>query len=239
VGKSSGSDSTLSIDGPYLEIAGDRFGPQLARLSYGKGTVYVAPDPLLFTNYALAQPDNAVLVSNLIRSAVPAGAPIVFDESVSLGSAAQGNIPKTLPYYLWQPPARWALLQLILAGLLLWMLVGRRMGQEVPLAEGGPVTRASQFALAMGSLFYRAGRPRAAGEIIGETFRRKLARRLGMSPAERDIVLAQRAHELSGLPLDMLDYLLLQSKAPADTDAEVLRDAQAMEEVLSKLGADR
>jgi hypothetical protein len=97
------------------------------------------------------------------------------------------------------------------------------------------VTRAGQFAQAMGLLFRKANRPKAAAEILGEEFRRSLARRLGLSPNDPDEILAAAAERATGLPSRFIDRLLLKSKNPATTDAEALADAQDMEQVLRHL----
>ncbi len=232
VKQASGSPRTFEITRRHLEIAGPPSG-SLARLDIGEGHVFIAPDALLFTNYALSKPDNAVLVSNLLRAHVPGGA-VYFDER-SHGENAANTAPDTLISHLKKPPVSYAIGQLLLAGLLFWAFAGRRLGAPVALPEGGPVTRASQFAAAMGALFLKTNRPQAAAAIIGARFRRRLAHRLGLSPAENDAVLARRAQEIAAIPFEVTDRLLLQSRAPAQTVGEALRDAQEMELVLRKL----
>jgi hypothetical protein len=213
----SGTDRSLRLNNrPYLEIAGAPDSIQLAAIPYGKGRVFVAPDALLFTNYALSKPDNAVLISNLIR-AHETGGTVYFDERAH-GEDLQSEIKPSLLYYLWRPPLRYALLQLLVAGLLLWAFFGRRLGAPVPLPDGGPVTRASQFAAAMGALFHKVHRPRAAATIIGEDFRRQLTKRLGLSIADSDELIAQRASEATGFSSRVVDRLLLNAKTPDDDE---------------------
>jgi hypothetical protein len=226
--------STLEVERPFLEIAGSDSGAQVARLRYGRGLVIVTPDPMLFTNYALGRPDNAVFVSNLIRLSRPErGAAIYFDERRSSGPAAGGH--ETLLTALWNSPARYAILQLALAAALVWALYGRRLGAPVPLRESGPVTRASQFALAMGGLFQKAQRPQAAARILAEEFRRALVRRLGMSSADSDAAIARRAAETAGTSPQTIECLLAQARTPAGNESDALEAAQEMEQVLRRL----
>lgn len=232
VRKASGSAGTVPISRAHLEIAGPP-GGTLARLDIGKGQVFVAPDALLFTNYALSKLDNAVLVTNLLRVHVRSGA-VYFDERHE-GENGTNVLPPNLANYLVKPPISYAMLQLLVAGLLFWAFAGRRLGAPVALPDSGPVTRASQFAAAMGALFAKTNRPQAAAAQIGTQFRRRLAHRLGLSPAENDVVLAKRAEEVAGIPFEVTDRLLLQSRAPVSTMSEALRDAQEMELVLRKL----
>jgi hypothetical protein len=233
VSKAQGSSGGLEIDRPHLELAGSPVDAQLAEIPYGKGRVFVAPDALLFTNYALSKPDNAVLVSNIIRLHAPEGALVVFDERQH--GESEEKIEESWLYYLWRPPLRYAVIQLFLAAILAAILYGRRLGSPVPLPDAGPVTRASQWAGAMGALFQKVGRPRAAGEIIGEDFRRQLTRRLGLSITDDDELIAARAAEASGIPARVIDRLLLQAKVPDNDEARTLRDAQDMEKILRSL----
>lgn len=228
----SGSARSMEINAPYLEIAGPP-GGTIARRRVGNGLIFAFPDALLFTNYALSRGDNANLVTNFLRVHAPSGA-VYFDERNG-GKAALNTAPLTLWGYLRRAPASYALWQLGIAGLLFWAFAGRRLGTPVALSPAAKVTRASQFAGAMGALFAKVGRPQAASAIVGARFRQKLAQRLGMSPSESDAILARRALEVAGIPFEVTDRLLLQSRAPAQTAGEALRDAQEMERVLDRL----
>jgi hypothetical protein len=232
VKKASGSSRSFQVGRPHLEVAGSP-GGIIARIDAGAGHVFVLPDALLVTNYALSKDDNTTLVTNLLRAHAPKGA-VYFDER-NHGKSAPAPESTSLISYLKKPPVVYAIWQLLVAGLLFWAFAGRRLGAPVPIPGSGPVTRASQFAAAMGALFSKTNRPKAAATLIGNRFRRRLAQRLGLSPADSDAVLARRAQEVSGIPFEVTDRLLLQSRAPAVTVAEALRDAQQMEAVLRQL----
>jgi len=231
----SGSGDEVKTTRPALEIAGSPAGSHIARVAYGKGRIFLMPDALLFTNYALSKPDNAVLVTNLIGLHVAPGAGAVYFDERQHGEEVKPKFKPTLLYYLWQPPLRYAILQLLGAALLLWAFYGRRLGAPQPLPDAEPVTRAGHFAVAMGALFHKAHRPRAAATITGEEFRRALTRRLGLSIADSDEAIARRAGEATGLPAQMIERLLLNAKAPSDHEAQILSDVQEMEIVLRKL----
>ena len=231
-----GASGSFGVGRPYVAVAGAP-GGTLARIPYGKGQVWAAPNAWIFTNYGLSQPDTAVLVSNLVRTqAPPLGArnAVYFDER-NHDETERPPRPDTLINRLKKPPISTAIWQLLIAGALLWIFAARRLGAAVPLPTRGPVTRASQFAQAMGAMFAKTSRPAAAADIIGQDFRKRLAARLGLSPSENDAVLARRAHELSGVPYEVVDRLLLQTRTPATNDAQALRDAQEMEAVLQRV----
>ena len=229
---------TMTVNRRHLEIAASPLNCELARIAWGKGTVIVLSGAMICTNRGLSMADNAELLVNLIRVTAPSGT-VYFDEREhgELNPTAAMDPHPGMLYFLWRPPVRWGLLQAIFAALLFWALASRRLGTPIPLPGGGPVTRASQYASAMGTLFQRADRPAGAARIVGETFRRKLAARLGLSPADADAVLARRAQELAGLPYDAVDRLLLHSVSPSETDSEALHDAQEMEYVLRRLNS--
>jgi hypothetical protein len=231
------SSNTLTIYGQYVDLAGTPVNSQIALITLGQGRVIVTPDATLFTNYALSHPDNAALVSNMVRANAGPGSGTVYFDERDHGDSADNKVTPNLLYYLWRPPARYAVLQLLCAGLLLWGYYGRRLGAPVPFPDGDPVTRAGHFALAMGQLFEKAGRPRAAATIVGENFRRTLTRRLGMSVEDADTAITARAAEFTGLPAEMIDRLLLAASAPSDNDARALSDVQEMEIVLRRLNA--
>ena len=231
-----GDAGNFGIERSHVAVAGAP-GGTIARIPYGKGQVWAVPNAWMFTNYGLSKPDTAVLVTNLLRAqAPPVGArKVVYFDERNHDETERPPVPDTLINRLKRPPISTALWQLLFAGVLLWIFASRRLGAAVPLPTSGPVTRASQFAQAMGALFSKTSRPAAAADIIGQDFRKRLAARLGMSPSENDAVLARRAHELSGVPYEVVDRLLLQTRTPAHSEAQALRDAQEMDAVLQQL----
>ena len=236
VGKAVGAKGNFGVGRGHVEVASAP-GGTLARVPYGQGQIWLAPNAWMFTNYGLSQPDTAVLVTNLLRTqSLPQGArkAVYFDQREH-DENERPPIPDTLINRLKKPPISTALWQLLLAGVLVWIFASRRLGTAVPLPTRGPVTRASQFAQAMGALFSKTSRPAAAAQIIGGDFRKRLASRVGLSPSEDDAVLARRAHELSGVPYEVIDRLLLQTRTPATNDAGALHDAQEMDAVLKRL----
>ena len=231
-----GAGGNFGVGRGYVAVAGAP-GGNIARIPFGKGQVWAVPNAWIFTNYGLSKPDTAVLVTNLVRTqAPPVGArnAVYFDER-DHDEAERPPAPDTLINRLKKPPISTAIWQLFIAGALLWIFASRRLGAAIPLPTRGPVTRASQFAQAMGALFAKTSRPAAAADIIGQDFRKRLASRLGLSPSENDAVLARRAHELSGVPYEVVDRLLLQTRTPATNEAQALRDAQEMDAVLQQL----
>jgi len=231
--------TALSVSRKHINVAGLGATPGgvVVREDYGKGRVWLFPDAWMLSNYGLWQGDNATLVANLLRvHDAKAGGKAYFDERHHNDSLAP-PAPDDWAARLRERPVVFALWQLIVAGLGTLALVGRRLGNPVALPTQAPVTRASGFARAMGGLLLKASRPKAASQIIGESFRARLARRVGLSPRESDEVLSNRAHEISGIPLETLSRALIASRAPATDETSALRDAQAMERILRQLSS--
>jgi|GEM_PF-2323398 len=233
VKKAQASAGFLEVGRPHLPLARISSNTQLAQIPYGKGRVFVVPDALLFTNYALSKPDNAVLLSNLIRLHASEKSLVIFDERQH--GETEEKFEENWLYYLMQPPLRYAVIQIFVAALLVALLYGRRLGTPVPLPDAGPVTRASQWAQAMGALFQKVGRPRAAGEILAEDFRRQLARRLGLSINDSDALIAARASEAGGGSARAIEHLLQRIRTSSDNEAQVLHDSQEMDKILRSL----
>ena len=222
---------------PNVQVFGNRGEAQLMLILYGKGRVFLMGDALLWTNLALSKAPNAILATNLIRAHHAPGALVIWDERQHddpAGSVEQAVTPNVL-YYLWRPPLRWAVLQVLAGLLLVWAFASRRLGHAVPLPDAEPVTRASQWALAMASLFQKAERPQTAATTTGEEFRRQFALRLGCSPADSDATIVARAAMQLDIPASHLDHLLLRARTPSDNPAQMLRDAQEMELLLRTL----
>lgn len=212
-------------------------GGSLSRVDEGRGHIFLIPDAWMLTNYGLSHPANATLVANLVRVhlANANGGAAYFDERQhdnTLAPPASDDWPARLR----QKPVVFAVWQLLVVGLGTLALVSRRLGAPVPLPTNAPVTRASGFARAMGGLLLKASRPKAAAQIIGESFRARLAKRVGMSPRESDEVLSARASEISGISREVLSRALMNSRAPATNETSALRDAQEMERLLDQLG---
>ncbi len=240
---SSGTNLTLSTSrGAPLATRGtlqiaSAPGGSLMRLDEGKGHIFVFPDAWMLCNFGLSKPANATLVANMVRVHLTSanGGKAYFDERQHNNDLVAPT-PDDWPARLRQKPVVFAVWQLILVGLGTLVLVSRRLGTAVPLPSTAPVTRASGFARAMGGLFLKATRPKAAAQIIGDSFRTRLARRVGMSPRDSDDMLAARASEMSGIDRDLLSRALIASRAPATDETSALRDAQQMERILEQLG---
>ena len=237
----SAPSTPLELNGPspHLDIAGSTgwITGAVTRVDWGKGQIFFFPDAWMLSNYGLSQPSNATFIANLVRVHIanPSGGAVYFDERQHDNTLA-APAPDDWPARLRQRPVVFAVWQLIVVGLGALALVSRRLGSPVALPSQAPVTRASGFARAMGGLLLKAGRPKAAAQIIGESFRARLARRIGLSPRESDEVLGARAHEISGIPRETLSRALIASRAPATDETSALRDAQLMERILEELG---
>jgi hypothetical protein len=190
---------------------------RLIRLSHGIGV----------TNRFLDQNDTAEFYLNLIRSAAPEGATIVFAE------AAFGNSSGESVFDLfggWTKAARWqALLLLAMIGITLGMRFG------LPVWEKPRQFGAREMVDALGSMLQRAKKPQyALNLILNEAFRR--IRRVQKIPRSTTI-----EQMLRGVPPELAKQVTLaQSLSSFDTasTSECLMRAKKLLKEVSLYEAD-
>lgn len=116
----------VNSSGGLLPLCQDREGTVLALATAEEGgLLYLCSDAGIFSNDRLDQADNAVLAVNL--GEVAPGGRVIFDEF----HQGYGGRP-SLAAYLWQPPRRWASLQLLVALCLFLFSAATRFGRVVP-----------------------------------------------------------------------------------------------------------
>ncbi|HEY3397983.1 MAG TPA: DUF4350 domain-containing protein [Armatimonadota bacterium] len=226
--------SRLTTTAPEVLVA-DAGGPVLARVTYGRGHVFVLAEAEMLSNEHLGQADNAVLALRLLTAN---GTPrrVLFDEY------HHGIItPTALPSAI-NAGAFWAALWLALAALALYTVgFAWRFGRPRPPAEP-PRRSALEYVEAFAALYREA---RAGGlmiRLIGDDFRRRLAGRLRLATRATDLELVQAAHE-RGLPADRLQALLAQlaatdpeARLPEPAVLRFTREVSDLEEALRKNG---
>jgi hypothetical protein len=120
------------------------------KYTFGKGALYLLPDPKLLTNYSLLQPQGAAYAGKVL-SYLPAGQTVLWDELNTRGNGADTSI---LRVFFKHPPLRWAYLISIL-GLLVFVLFEiKRRQRAIPAME--PLKNTSlDFVKVIGKLYYQ------------------------------------------------------------------------------------
>lgn len=193
-------------------------GHWLVAAPEGAGTVVAIGGPGAFTNRALGEVDNGPLVAALL--APENGGPVAFLRPAAPGEGEAG-LGELVP-----DPVRFALVQLLVAFLVVVAWRARRLG--APVREPQPVQVAgSELVTAVGNLLQQTGSRGQAARLLRDDLRRDLADRLGL-PADSppDAVAAAVARRTGRRP-DELTALLTRGE-PAD-EAELVALAAELE----------
>lgn len=126
--KETGDYYFAEIDTARATVLGkDELGyPNFVKYSFGKGALYILPNPQLFTNYQLLQPEGAAYASKAL-SYLPPSAVVMWDENNTRGTETDSSILRVI---LKHPPLRWAY-YLSLTGLLLFIVFEIKRRQRI------------------------------------------------------------------------------------------------------------
>ncbi|MCX6362185.1 MAG: hypothetical protein NT029_20510 [Armatimonadetes bacterium] len=164
---------------PWRVLAGGGNAAVAARRRLGKGTVTVLSQALGLRNRDLRNPSDApVAFVRLARDGLAPGGRVLFDE-VHHGFGETRPPGAALWTALGPGPHAfaWALLGLVAA--LIWN-GNRRLGAPLRL-EPGKRTSTLDYVTSMAGLYGRAQAAPVAVELLGASFRRRMARRFGVS----------------------------------------------------------
>ncbi|HEX9258478.1 MAG TPA: DUF4350 domain-containing protein [Acidimicrobiales bacterium] len=164
----------------------------------GRGEIVAIGSPELFTNALLDEADNAALAVDLLASA---NAKVVVVEPRLAGDGDEDLLDLVSPR-VWQ-----ALVQLVIAFVVLGLWRGRRLGK--PVVEPAPVEiPGSELVLARGSLMQRAHQPGLAADSLRSDLHRELCLALSLpssTPVEvLDAASASRAGAEPGAVVSVL-----------------------------------
>jgi hypothetical protein len=187
--------------------------------SLGGGTVVTLGTPELLTNARLDKHDNSVLAVRLLSSIEG----VTFLHSTAPIEAGEDRTWNVVPV-----PARAAIWQLAIAGLVLELWRARRVGK--PVVETQPVeVPGSQLTVATGNLLQTAGDVNGAGEILRADLRRSLADLIGIDPATDAPALAAVVSDRTGVArARVLDAI---ESRPLANERELVEVARTIEEV--------
>jgi hypothetical protein len=169
-------------------------------LDVGEGRVIAFVDDSPFTNEGLRRESGAALVDFTLRD-VPPGR-VAFDE-IHHGFGESPGLSDALT----RTSSGAALLFVLAAVFLHLVLSGRRFARPLPIRRRRP-RPASDFVVAMAETYRRAGRSRELFRELARGWRRRLARRLALSPDAPDAALAGAAARAFGGSADEIERTL-------------------------------
>ena len=219
-----------------VALFGDSAGPLVLTLTEGKGRLYIVADGGFASNTNFGRSENARFVANLLASAAPPGAAVLFDE-YHHGDAALSTGATVWGVLGW--PLQLAIIQLGLACVVLVGVLAVRFGAPIPLLRG--VSRTTgEYVTSLAGLYQRAQASTTALETIYHAFLRDLCARLALAPDVNLEHLAESASRRGETDRDRLRQLLAACEERLDigrvTDAELLDLVRRMERVRKDLG---
>lgn len=202
-------------------------GAWLVARAEGEGTVVALGGPGTLTNLELGAQDNALLAAALLlggqdgRQERPTVA--------VLEPPPPGGGDATLTDLI-DPSVRSAVLQLLIAFLVVVLWRSRRLGR--PVVETNPVeVPGSELVVAVGNLLQTARRPGRAAALLRADARRLLAERLGLPAGTAADVIADAAASRTGVRREDVLDVLDESAATGVDDARLVTLAQSTETV--------
>lgn len=210
--------------------------PIALTIGVGQGRLVAIADSRFASNDNLGRSENAAFLANLIARSTRPGAVVLFDEyhhgEVELG---QGE-------GLWAAlgrPLQLALIQLLLAAVVLIGALLVRFGSPIPLLQG--VSRTSgEYVVSLANLYRRAKATTTALDILYRQFLRDLCGRLALPPDVNLETLAEAAARRGRIDKAALRRLLASCEQRLDdgklTEAELLDLSCQMERIRKDMG---
>jgi hypothetical protein len=208
--------------GPADTCVDGAFGAYIVATDRGDGTIVALGGSGLVVNAAIAEGENASVVTALV--APERGTEVlVLEPGPVAGGGGQRSLADLIP-----PGVARALLQLVIAFVIYALWRARRLGR--PVAEPQPVAVAgSELVAATGNLLDRTESTAYAGELLRADLRRFLADHLGMPADSAPHVLAAVAAERTGADPAALHRAL--GPEPVTDDAELVTLAHTIDRI--------
>ena len=191
--------SLVGIDSSRTAILGyDAEGdPTLARVAVGEGAFLVSSVPLAFTNAALSTGEGAAYLEGVFGY-LPEVDRVLWDERYK-PLRQRGGSPFSVVARM--PSLSWAILLIVLGGLLFLLFRGRRWQRPIPVVAP-PLNAQREFARVLGRLHYVRGDRGWLARRKARVFEDHVRTRLGLPDADLTDGTARRAAARAGADED-------------------------------------
>lgn len=143
--------------------------PILITKKVGEGKLILSSTPYVFTNFGLLFNENFNGAARLLTE-LP-HAPTHFTTYYQLG---KGEATTPFRYFLKQPPLRWSLYLTLILLVIFLTISSRRVQRAIPLFEP-PQNSTVNYVRTLGTLFYREGNHKKAGQRLINHFLKELS----------------------------------------------------------------
>jgi hypothetical protein len=219
-----------------VDLFGDSDGTGVSSTPVGKGWLLVVADGEFASNKNLNRSDNAVFLSNILSLTARPGDTVLFDEYHHQTGDFSGG-PS-----LWDAlgrPAQLALVQLILAALVLVWAVAIRFGTPIPLLQGVKRNTA-EYVESLAMLYWRAGASGTALETVYRQFLRDLTSKLALGSDASLEEVAELAARRGQINVGELRHVLAACENAIDTgrinEVELLDLVRRMDRIRKDTG---
>ncbi len=229
----------IATDGSQVPIYGEAEEPVVVTWRVGQGRIvwWAAPTPI--TNAGISRPGNVGFFLDCIAGVRPGTSPgeitVLWDEYFHGYRGSLWN-------YLEETPILWAILQLAVVAVLVFLTFGRRSGPIYPPVATSRLSPL-EFVDTMGDLYARAKAGPAAVRVVCGRYRGQLIRRLALAPSTSNVQLEVAARERLGWKHPgLLDTLQRAEKAAESSElssADALHIVQALEHYEQLFGLKR
>ena len=223
------SNRWVASDGSQFPLYGDSDEPVVVtwRLEKGRIVWWAGPTPL--TNAGISKPGNLGFFLDCIEAVRPGASP---EQTEVLWDEYFHGYRGSLWDYFQETPVPWAILQLAIVGLLVFLTFGRRSG---PVYAPAVISRLSplEFVDTLGDLYRRAQAGPAAVRVAYQRFRTQLTRRLALATSTSNMQLDAAVRErLDWKQPGLFDTLQRADKAAHSSElasSDALSIVQALE----------
>ena len=189
----------------------------------GDGTVVAIGGAGMMVNAALAEGENAPVVSALVAPQVGTRLLVLEPGPLAGTSTGRRTLSELIPAGVWR-----AILQLGVAFVLYAAWRSRRLGRPVPEPAPSPIA-GSELVAAVGTLLDRSRSPGHAADLLRRDLRRFLGDHLGVPPDAPADVVATVAAERSGA--DEADLRAALGGAPVTDDQDLAALAATIDRI--------
>jgi hypothetical protein len=223
------SNRWVATDGGQVPLYGDPEEPVAVTWRLGQGRIFWWAAPTPVTNAGISKAGNLGFFLDCVAAIRPGTST---DETTILWDEYSHGYRGSLWNYFEETPIPWAILQVAVVAVFLFLTFGRRSG---PLYVPVTPSRLSplEFVDTMGDLYARAKAGPAAVRVAYQRFRGQLTRRLSVAPSISNMLLDAAVRERLGWKQPgLFDTLQRAEKAAQATElsgADALSIVQALD----------
>lgn len=211
----------------YAQLVGSPQDPIMVGFPYDLGYVYVLSSVYPFSNNGLQLEENAQFTLNLLQR-IPDYGRVLFDE-YHHGYVETPSLRRFLLQQAWGKGLVFSFFSILV--FLIW--TGRRFGKPIPLKEEVVQRSSSEYVESMAELFQRGGKQNYIRQHFHNTFKRRIARPLGINPKIDDKQFLSELERHSIVNSEQIAHTLTQLQRKDLSEKELLEVIKQADRILN------